>query len=63
MHANSRSYLGVVGRMAAGWRAWRDEVRTEHLINGLPLHIRKDIGWPDTHSARLSRRAGILFRL
>ncbi len=62
MNANSRSYLGMVGRIAADWRAWRDEVRTENLINGLPHNIRKDIGWPDMHASRLSRRAGKPFR-
>ncbi|APH70220.1 hypothetical protein [Aquibium oceanicum] len=63
MNANPRSYFGMVGRIAAGWRAWRDEVRTESLINRLPPHIRKDIGWPDTHPSRQARRAGTPFGL
>lgn len=58
MHATAHGFIRLVGRVAADWRIWRDEVRTENLINGLPDHIRKDIGWPEVHSSRPRRRAG-----
>ena len=25
----------------------RNQTRTERLLNSLPAHLRKDIGWPD----------------
>lgn len=62
MHPHARSLLGMVSRIAADWRTWREEVRTETLLNGLPHQIRKDIGWPDAHASSLSRRAGNRFR-
>lgn len=56
MYPFSRSFIGAIGRYTAGWRALRDEIRTENVINGLPNHIRKDIGWPDSRAARRSAR-------
>jgi hypothetical protein len=41
----------AVGRYAASYRAMRDEVRTERVLNSLPASIRKDIGWPDNYTA------------
>lgn len=58
MHATARGLIRLVGRVAADWRIWHDEVRTENLINGLPHHVRKDIGWPECHPWHSRRRAG-----
>jgi hypothetical protein len=46
----------AVGRYAASFRAMRDEIRTERLLNDLPASIRKDIGWPDSYPERRARR-------
>ena len=57
------SIIGTIGHLAREYRQRREIARTERMIGAMPAELRKDIGWPDTHSARLSRRAGILFRL
>ncbi|WP_157016448.1 hypothetical protein [Mesorhizobium xinjiangense] len=52
-------YRGLLGRIdgqRARWRALRDEIRTERILNELPAHIRKDIGWPDARGGRLDGR-------
>ena len=46
----------AVGRYAASYRAMRDEVRTERVLNSLPASIRKDIGWPDNYAASRALR-------
>ena len=46
----------AVGRYTSSFRAMRDEVRTERLLNSLPASIRKDIGWPDNYAARRAKR-------
>lgn len=35
-------------RAVARFHAWRLRARTRRIVSGLPRHIRKDIGWPDT---------------
>lgn len=50
------AFFRAVGRYTASFRAMRDEVRTERLLNALPDSIRKDIGWPDSYAARRARR-------
>lgn len=55
---NVHSIIGPVRRFAAVWRAWREEVRTEIMIDNLPAQIRKDIGWPDAKAARRARMMG-----
>ena len=47
----------AVGRYAASYRAMRDEIRTERVLNSLPASIRKDIGWPDNCAAGRARRS------
>jgi hypothetical protein len=58
MNPFSHSFLGPVRRFAANWQAWREEVRTENMIDRLPANIRKDIGWPDAKAARRAARFG-----
>lgn len=58
MTSNSRSVFGPIRRFAAHWKAWREEVRTEIIIERLPANIRKDIGWPDAKAARHAARFG-----
>jgi len=36
-------------------RAMHDEFRMAHFMYSLPEDIRKDIGWPDFDSGRISR--------
>lgn len=50
------SIFRTVGRYAASFRAMRDEIRTERLLNNLPSSIRKDIGWPESYPERRARR-------
>lgn len=45
-----------VRRFVSHWRAWREEVRTEYLIDRLPAQIHRDIGWPDIKAARRKAR-------
>ena len=42
--------LERIGRRFAYWRALREEIRTERVMNALPRAVRKDIGWPDLHT-------------
>ena len=51
------TFFRAVGRYTASFRAMRDEIRTERLLNSLPASIRKDIGWPDSYAARRARRS------
>jgi hypothetical protein len=46
----------AVGRYTASYRAMRDEIRTERVLNSLPANIRKDIGWPESYAAGRARR-------
>jgi hypothetical protein len=58
METFTPSIFRAVGRYAASFRAMRDEIRTERMLNTLPESIRKDIGWPDHYPERRGRRAG-----
>jgi hypothetical protein len=49
-------FLTAAARRMARWKALREEVRTERILNGLPAHIRKDIGWPEVRAGRIARR-------
>ncbi|TWG89000.1 hypothetical protein L598_000900000790 [Mesorhizobium sp. J18] len=43
-------HLGLreaVLRLAVHYRDHRRRVRTERILNDLPVSIRKDIGWPN----------------
>ncbi len=41
-------FVTMVGDTIARWRSYRSSARTRQIVEGLPRHIRKDIGWPDT---------------
>ncbi len=41
LHTMKR-YIGKV-------RTLRNEIRTERLLNSLPIEVQADIGWPDMH--------------
>lgn len=58
MSRYTHSIFGPIRRLAADWKAWREEVRTEIMIDRLPADIRKDIGWPDAKAARRAARFG-----
>jgi hypothetical protein len=42
--------LGTLRRRLTYWRALREEIRTERVMNALPREIRKDIGWPELYT-------------
>jgi hypothetical protein len=42
------AFIIAVRQTIARWHAWRETARTRRIVSGLPRHIRKDIGWPDT---------------
>jgi len=46
-----------IGRRFAYWRALREEIRTERVMNALPRAVRKDIGWPDLYAGCPIRNA------
>ena len=46
-----------IGRRVAYWRALREEIRTERVMNALPRAVRKDIGWPDLYAGCPIRNA------
>lgn len=56
MYATTPRFFASIGRFATGLRAMRAQVRTERLINELPVSIRKDIGCPDSYADRQGRR-------
>lgn len=56
MNAFDLPVFGVIGRYAANWRALREEIRTERILNALPPEVRKDIGWPELYAGRRVRR-------
>lgn len=43
-----RSPLRILGEVAGAISAWRLERRTRLVVEALPRHIRKDIGWPES---------------
>ncbi|WP_127597796.1 hypothetical protein [Nitratireductor alexandrii] len=54
----SHLFVDRVGHYADRWRIMRASARIRRLIDALPPHIRKDIGWPDTPLAEFVRRDG-----
>ena len=55
------SILNAFDHYLVGFRARRDQARTERMISNLPPEVQKDIGWPqaleDAHD-RLIRERG-----
>ncbi len=45
-----------IRRYAGKLQTIRNQVRTERVLNGLPEHLRKDIGWPDRFEPRGRQR-------
>jgi hypothetical protein len=56
MNAFDLPVFGIIGRYAANWRALREQIRTERIMNALPPEVRKDIGWPELYAGRRARR-------
>ena len=55
-------HLGLrdaVLRLAMNYRHHRRRVRTERILNDLPVSIRKDIGWPASHAPKGLRMSGL----
>ena len=50
------SLYSALTHLAAEWRTAREEAHTRRTIESLPEEIRKDIGWPDSHTIRLAAR-------
>jgi hypothetical protein len=42
--------FGTLRRRLSYWRALREEIRTERVMNALPREVRKDIGWPELYT-------------
>lgn len=49
MTAHPPFLVRTLSRTFARIRRYRSDARTARLIEELPVHIRKDIGWPDAH--------------
>lgn len=58
MHFFVLGFCRVVVRWLDTYRAYRamiDQFRTTRIVNSLPPHIRKDIGWPDGYGVPIGR--------
>jgi hypothetical protein len=53
------SIYSTVSRYASNWRAYRDEMRTRHLLDSLPTEVLKDIGYPEITKPRSRPELGI----
>ena len=40
-------FIMMVEDTIARWRSYRTNARTRRIVQSLPRHIRKDIGWPE----------------
>ncbi len=52
------SFVSAFAGQFHRWRARRQQVRTVRIVEALPPHIRKDIGWRDNAITRNDRIRG-----
>lgn len=47
--------IATLARYAEHAQRRREQIRAQRVLDGLPEHLRKDIGWPDRELERESR--------
>lgn len=59
MFAHFSRPIAIIIRFAKHMRLRRDQFRAQRVLDSLPEHLRKDIGWPDRELEREARVLGM----